>query len=399
MKLSSFLWFCFGVNVACHQQHDYHSRFPVSAFASLAEKNRVNGLLQESRKKFPQSLGGTASFKVSTKSTMTPSMPLSSSLVKSRLASSYGNLADMVKLEEDGIYGPFAEYVWEKLQAENLIEVSLPVPDIQKLSEPKNAADTTQVRINVKQSHSFLNDEPRKALRYGRFAHLETINRPKKFEVDYVEGGTRIISNSIHVLNLVLFPNYNLSVFPPLPILGIDMVTLPGNKHLIAIDFQRILSSTYYTLLPEQYQDFEARLKQIHQYFVTENQDILPWGGDIPEEAQRYFSPYALWTRLGGDKDDVLSNVNIIHTHVWQAFCAYVDLYIELLITVEYDLASRAVIVDDDIYKNSAAVEGQQDYLKYRKENDPAKPMLNRLYGPEWCEKLLEKVLFPPIQL
>jgi hypothetical protein len=37
----------------------------------------------------------------------------------------------------------------------------------------------------------------------------------------------------------------------------------------------------------------------------------------------------------------------------------------------------------------------QGEYLEYRLANDPARPMLKSLYGPEWTERLLNEVLFP----
>jgi phycoerythrobilin:ferredoxin oxidoreductase len=37
------------------------------------------------------------------------------------------------------------------------------------------------------------------------------------------------------------------------------------------------------------------------------------------------------------------------------------------------------------------------DYLNYRKANDPARPMLTRLYGEEYTEKAISEVLFEMI--
>jgi phycoerythrobilin:ferredoxin oxidoreductase len=37
----------------------------------------------------------------------------------------------------------------------------------------------------------------------------------------------------------------------------------------------------------------------------------------------------------------------------------------------------------------------QDEYLEYRLENDPARPMLRSLYGPEWTERVLADILFP----
>ena len=37
---------------------------------------------------------------------------------------------------------------------------------------------------------------------------------------------------------------------------------------------------------------------------------------------------------------------------------------------------------------------GQNSYLKYRRDNDPARPMLSSLFGKEFTESLIKEVLF-----
>ena len=37
---------------------------------------------------------------------------------------------------------------------------------------------------------------------------------------------------------------------------------------------------------------------------------------------------------------------------------------------------------------------GQKNYLKYRRDNDPARPMLSSLFGKEFTESLIKEVLF-----
>jgi phycoerythrobilin:ferredoxin oxidoreductase len=37
----------------------------------------------------------------------------------------------------------------------------------------------------------------------------------------------------------------------------------------------------------------------------------------------------------------------------------------------------------------------QREYIRYRHENDPARPMLKSLYGESWTERLLSQVMFP----
>ena len=75
--------------------------------------------------------------------------------------------------------------------------------------------------------------------------------------------------------------------------------------------------------------------------------------------------------------------VDIIQTNIFAAFQGHIDKYLELL---------------ERYVDNQEAVEGnnqQHSYLNYRRINDPAKPMLNSLYGMEWTQTLLDNVLFP----
>lgn len=110
-----------------------------------------------------------------------------------------------------------------------------------------------------------------------------------------------------------------------------------------------------------------------HEYVVKQE---FEWGGDMPPEACKFFSPHALWTRLNGD-----DAVDMIQTKVFDAFCAHLDLYIQML--KEYQAT-------EDNEANH-----QDEYVEYRLAKDPARPMLQSLYGPEWTEDVLTKVLFP----
>ena len=39
-------------------------------------------------------------------------------------------------------------------------------------------------------------------------------------------------------------------------------------------------------------------------------------------------------------------------------------------------------------------INGQKNYLNYRRDNDPARPMLSSLFGKEFTESLIKEVLF-----
>ena len=105
----------------------------------------------------------------------------------------------------------------------------------------------------------------------------------------------------------------------------------------------------------------------------------------LPEAATQYFSPYFLWSRLPKDDSETVSST------VLAAFEDYLRTYLELV--------AEATPLD-----NAAALggvrEAQLSYARYRAESDPARPMLTRLFGGEFAERLIREVLFDlPLRL
>ena len=172
--------------------------------------------------------------------------------------------------------------------------------------------------------------------------------------------------SSASVLNFVInpLPRYDL------PFFGGDLVTLPSG-HLLALDLQ-----------PADKQDNEHtqgvwdRLMPIFDRWRSQ----LPDGGPIPDEAQPFFSPGFLWTRLplGEEGNQLIESV------VRPAFNDYLNLYLEL--------AAAAVPVSDQRMEHLLA--GQRRYTDYRAEKDPARGMLTRFHGSEWTEAYIHDVLF-----
>ena len=75
-----------------------------------------------------------------------------------------------------------------------------------------------------------------------------------------------------------------------LPILGIDIVSLPGGS-LAAIDFQPLIYND-----ESHFQDKSYTLLSTAKF--VDLKASLPTGGNIPVAAAKFFSPYTLWTRL-----------------------------------------------------------------------------------------------------
>lgn len=353
---------------------------------------------------------------------------------------------DSDQQQEGGTYRRFAEYAWKKLHQLDLLDLSesiYPVPtSLKENSSPvKGGIHTpagTIVKIELKSSSSLVPDDGLVGggpIRLARYALLETVTpliRPDEaVEQEQKEKQEMIsIPQAIQVLNLVIFPNTSL----PLPVLGMDLVTLPGGKHLIAIDFQPILpppvanvkdeqsdndgvndndeeeTQTSGVLFGKEYQQYETKLQELHQKYVLDQREKMPWGGDIPPKAQRFFSKYALWTRLqdskvasasGADGDGgppQQSALHIIDQQVYEAFCAYLDFYLEMMLDVQDKRKrERGYGVIDEGADADAIRQGHVDYLNYRRLNDPARPMLTRLFGEEYTEQVISEVLFEMI--
>lgn len=298
------------------------------------------------------------------------------------------------------LYRKFHDYCWSKLvdMYEDLDD-NLP-HELRSNSSPVKGSPETTVVAKLRSASRFpLSDSSTSVLRLARSVFLET---------QTAQEDPLITPMTIHVLNFVLFPDPSVALldehkkiegYVGLPIFGADIVSLPGNKHLVALDFQPVipLDRDGAHFLPERYSHIASKLQSIHSRYQHSNNGMapcLPWGGDIPSQAKRFFSPYALWSRLTDD-----DAINTVNTSVWSAFQDYFDLYLELMRAVQKDvlLQEKTTSATDMIVKTNHARDGQIDYLAYRRLNDPARPMLQRLYGESWTERVIAEVLFPDL--
>lgn len=151
----------------------------------------------------------------------------------------------------------------------------------------------------------------------------------RQIRAAHVEGGA-----ALQVLNFVMFPGMQYD----LPFFGADLVTLPGG-HLIAIDMQPLFHTDEYK------ERFAAPVAGVFEKHSAN----LPWGGDFPAEAARFFSPNFLWSRPTED--------SVLETHVFDAFKDYLHAYL--------DFVEKAEPVTDKA-KLAEIKESQLAYLKYR---------------------------------
>jgi hypothetical protein len=273
--------------------------------------------------------------------------------------------------------------------------------------------------------------------RYARFALLETLPPPTAtatFSSTTTEDsgdndssastttgvGVEVHTDGIQVLNFCIFPDQDSG----LPVWGADFVSLPNNRHLLLLDAQPMTSTTNDETLVA----FQTKLQLWYQkHNVAQH---YPWGGDFPDKVKSYVSDQALWTRFSSsgsssssvddthDKDDKTKEPDVkdpVTRIQGPAFIAaveeHLDIYIQLL-----QRSSAVPDSDDDddslaqLSSSSSSSEQptsssdestnsrQASYIQYRRENDPARPMLKALFGEEWTERVLHEVLFPPLK-
>ena len=97
-------------------------------------------------------------------------------------------------------------------------------------------------------------------------------------------------------------------------------------------------------------------------------------------DVARFFSPGVIWSKLPKEeRSDFL-----IANQLYNSFKEYLDLYLEIL------FESKEV----NIELQKELINGQNNYLNYRRDNDPARPMLSSLFGKEFTESLIKEVLF-----
>ena len=111
------------------------------------------------------------------------------------------------------------------------------------------------------------------------------------------------------------------------------------------------------------------------------HRQALPDGGPLPEAATRFFSPYFLWSRLPTPDADAA-----IVEAVLPAFEDYLRSYLDLVQSASGPLTDPSEL--------SAVRERQLSYSRYRADKDPARPMLTRLFGEPYAERLIREVLF-----
>ena len=107
----------------------------------------------------------------------------------------------------------------------------------------------------------------------------------------------------------------------------------------------------------------------------------LPLAEKMSADVTKFFSPGVIWSKLPKEeRSDFL-----IANQLYNSFKEYLDLYLEILFESK----------EANMELQKELINGQNNYLKYRRDNDPARPMLlSSLFGKEFTESLIKEVLF-----
>ena len=175
-----------------------------------------------------------------------------------------------------------------------------------------------------------------------------------------------IDSPNYAVLNFLIIPKaiYNM------PFFGLDFVSLSG-YHLLVLDFQPSIQ------LERQFKkEWLDKLLIIKNNFYHQ----FPFNQEMSQEFSKFFSPALIWMKLPkqSESDYLISN------QLFDVFKEYFNLYFDILYNTKK--------VDEDF--KSEIFKGQNFYLSFRKDKDPARPMLNTLFGADFTETLLNDILF-----
>ena len=271
--------------------------------------------------------------------------------------------------QQQGLYRQFANLAWAKLLNTGLFEEHEIAPDLRFNQSPaRGFPEGSVVDMEIK---ALVPQDKTCPIQYARYALLET----KVPSTDNNNNVDITQSQGIQVLNLVIYPKQHSSSQSSstpedsaFPVWGADFVSLPGGKHLLLLDAQPMHENCQ---AHDSWKDWHSQ-----------HGPDFAWGGDFPPAVKRYVSPRALWTRMTPETD--ANAVEKIQTTLPNVVGEHLDIYLDLLLSETGAASSKSV--EDSWFG---------EYLTYRIENDPARPMLKSLYGEEWTERALEEVLFP----
>tara|TARA_Y100000589_G_scaffold328342_1_gene372243 strand:+ start:542 stop:1303 length:762 start_codon:yes stop_codon:yes gene_type:complete len=208
-----------------------------------------------------------------------------------------------------------------------------------------------------------------KQVEYGARKHKDIVNLATWGAYNNNINQARAVcidSPKYSVLNFLIIPN----TFLNMPFFGVDFVSLP-NIYLIVLDFQPSIKMD---------KQFDKELLDKLIKLKNSCHSEIPLAEEMSEEVRGFFSPGLIWAKLSKEK----INKHLIDKQLYYSFKEYLNLYLVTLFNCQK--------VDNNLQKEIST--GQNNYLRYRKLKDPARPMLRSLFGEEYTEALINDLLF-----
>jgi len=153
-----------------------------------------------------------------------------------------------------------------------------------------------------------------------------------------------------------------------LPIFGADLVALSADAAMIAVDLSPVLPPGA---------ERDAQLALLAE--ARAKHPAFPPAGELPSFCAAWFSPFALFTRVGPSASS-------------EAFAAYSDFHRAFA-----GIARRAHGEPPPPMKMSPdeVIAAQASYLADHRNDDKGLRMLGRLFGADWSARYISSVLFP----
>ena len=184
---------------------------------------------------------------------------------------------------------------------------------------------------------------------------VNELHQAKGFRKLHIE--TAVLGSSLDILHAVFFPD---PLFD-LPIFGVDLVAVPGTISAAIVDLSPVGNSLPVFIKNELIKLETPSFKSVRK---------IPEWGDI-------FSPYVQFI----SPRDSLEN---------EYFLNLVDQFLKILIT--YSESIRPDSLNDP--KTIERYSKQVYYCFQQKRNDKTRNVLAKIFGLDWANKYIDKVLF-----
>jgi len=184
---------------------------------------------------------------------------------------------------------------------------------------------------------------------------INELHQAKGFRKLHIE--TAALGSSLDILHAVFFPD---PLFD-LPIFGVDLVAVPGTISAAIVDLSPVGNSLPVFIENELFKLETPSFKSVRK---------IPEWGDI-------FSPYVQFI----SPRDSFEN---------ECFLNLVDQFLKILIT--YSVSIRADALNDP--KTLERYRKQVYYCFQQKRNDKTRNVLAKIFGLDWANKYIDKVLF-----